>query len=105
MHDRQKGYILCQNVTQIGCYTLQIYVEFVITGNTKEVNNYLNEDVIMTLHKHGGTKRRKSVRKRVPKHLRKKVSKKISKLRHEGKPQSQAIAQGINQTMSESRKR
>ncbi len=58
----------------------------------------------MTLHSHGGTKRRKNVRKKVPKHLRKKVSAKISKLRHEGKPQDQAIAQGINQTLSESKK-
>ena len=59
----------------------------------------------MTLHKHGGTKRRKSVRKKVPKHLRKKVSKKISKLSHEGKPTDQAIAQGINQTLRESKKK
>lgn len=59
----------------------------------------------MTLHKHGGVKRRKGVRKKVPKHLRKKVSAKISKLSHEGKPQDQAIAQGINQTISESKKR
>ena len=59
----------------------------------------------MTLHKHGGAKRRKSVRKKVPKHLRKKVSKKISKLKHEGKPTNQVIAQGINQTLSENRKK
>lgn len=59
----------------------------------------------MTLHKHGGTKRRKGVRKKVPKHLRKKVSAKISKLRHEGKKQSQAIAQGINQTLDGSKKK
>ena len=60
---------------------------------------------VMTLHKHGGTTRRKSVRKKVPKHLRKKVSAKIHKLKHEGKSQDQAIAQGINQTLSESKKR
>jgi len=59
----------------------------------------------MTLHKHGGSKRRKSVRKKIPKHLRKKVSAKISKLRHEGKPQDRAIAQGINQTLHESRRK
>ena len=59
----------------------------------------------MTLHKHGGSKRRKSVRKKVPKHLRKKASAKISKLSHEGKPQAQAIAQGINQTLRESKKK
>ena len=58
----------------------------------------------MTLHSHGGTKRRKNVRRRIPKHLKKKVSRKISKLRHEGKPQDQAIAQGINQTLSEFKK-
>ena len=54
----------------------------------------------MTLHKHKTTKKR-----RIPKHLRKKVSAKISKLRHEGKPQAQAIAQGINQTLHESRRK
>ena len=59
----------------------------------------------MTLHKHGGTKRRKSIRKKIPKHLRKKVSAKISKLKHEGKPTDQAIAQGINQTLRENRKK
>ena len=61
--------------------------------------------VKMTLHKHGGTTRRKSVRKRIPKHLKKKVSAKIHKLKHEGKSQDQAIAQGINQTLNESKKR
>lgn len=59
----------------------------------------------MTLHRHGGTKRRKSVRKKVPKHLRTKVSAKISKLSNEGKPQARAIAQGINQTLHENKKR
>ena len=44
-------------------------------------------------------------RKSVPKRLRKKVSAKISKLRHEGKPQDRAIAQGINQTLHESRRK
>ena len=59
----------------------------------------------MTLHAHGGSKRRKSVRKKVPKHLRKKVSAKISKLSDEGKPRDRAIAQGINQTLSASNKK
>ncbi len=69
----------------------------------------------MTLHKHGGTKRSKGrtgikrsgvriKREKVPKRLRKRVSAKISKLKHEGKPTKQAIAQGINQTLSESKK-
>ncbi len=44
-------------------------------------------------------------KKKIPKHLRKKVSSKISKLRKEGKPQDQAIAQGINQTLRESKKK
>ncbi len=44
-------------------------------------------------------------RRKVPKRLRRKVSNKISKLRGEGKKQSQAIAQGINQTLSEDKKR
>lgn len=44
-------------------------------------------------------------RKKVPKRLRKKVSRKISKLSHEGKPRDRAIAQGINQTLHEDKKR
>ena len=50
-------------------------------------------------------KKGKRTRKTVPKRLRKKVSKKISKLSHEGKPHDQAIAQGINQTLHEDKKR
>ena len=41
----------------------------------------------------------------VPKKLRKKVGKKIRKLRNEGKPIKRAIAQGINQTLNEGRKK
>jgi len=37
------------------------------------------------------------------KRLKKKISKKISKLSHEGKPHKQAVAQGINQTLRESK--
>jgi len=48
---------------------------------------------------------RERAKKRVPKRLRKKVSRKIKKLTGEGKPRSRAIAQGINQTLSESKKK
>ena len=44
-------------------------------------------------------------KKKVPKRLRKKVSAKISKLSHEGKSHDRAVAQGINQTLRESKKK
>jgi hypothetical protein len=47
----------------------------------------------------------KRSKKKVPKRLRKKVSRKIRKLRGEGKPSDQAVAQGINQVVSEDRKK
>jgi len=48
---------------------------------------------------------KEKAKKRVPKKLRKKVSRKISKLSHEGKSRNRAIAQGINQTLHENKRK
>lgn len=59
----------------------------------------------MTIHENHRSGHKTTKKSKVPKRLKKKVSRKISKLSHEGKPRDQAIAQGINQTLRESRKK